>query len=596
MKENQRLAGVFIDAIRIYVSENLDPPLNQNLPLAIEFRQKRITFPSFLISQFSHFLLFMAFAFTAFADVTFVNVAASSGLNFQHTDGKSGKRLFNEFLASGGGFFDYDNDGDLDIYFVNGTVQVGGGQPQTNALYRNNGDGTFTDVTQSANVGDTGYGVGGTVGDYDNDGDLDLYVTNFGPNVLYRNNGDGTFTDVSVKAKVANSQWGTSCAFADVDNDGFLDLYIANYADYAIEKDKRCEVRGIWQYCGPRAYPPDTDVFYRNNGDGTFVDLSEKSGFLSVPAYHSLGVVFSDYDDDGDQDLYVANDQDPNFLFQNHGDGTFEEVALLSGVSYSDMGKEEAGMGTTFGDYDNDGRLDLTVSNFQKETNTLYHNEGDGFFADVTITAGIGEVTYGYLGWGIAFFDFDNDGYKDIFVANGHVLDNITEIDRSATYPQKNLLFRNLGNGTFEDVTDGAGAGLALSKVSRAAAFGDYDNDGDIDILVTNWNQPADLLRNDGGNQNHWVQIHAIGTESNRSGIGARIKVVSGDLTQYEEIKSGGSYLAFSDLRVHFGIGKAERVDRVEIHWPSGQVDRAANLPINQRLVAIEGKGISVRP
>ena len=312
--------------------------------------------------------------------VSFIAVT-KSGVDFEHTDGKSGQRLFNEVLGSGGGFFDYDNDGDLDIYLVNGTSQIAplGKNAPTNVLYRNNGDGYFSDVTELAGTGSTSYGTGCTVGDYDNDGDLDLYVANFGLGVLYQNSGDGTFIDVSMNSGVANSRWGTSCAFADVDNDGYLDLYITNYADYAVENDKKCYVRGIWQYCGPRAYPPDTDTFYHNNGDGTFIDLTEESGFLNVPACHGLGVSFGDYDNDGDQDLYIANDQDPNFLFQNQGGGKFEETALLSGVSYSDMGKEEAGMGTIFGDYDNDGFLDLTVSNFQRETNTLYHNEGSGF-------------------------------------------------------------------------------------------------------------------------------------------------------------------------------------------------------------------------
>lgn len=532
------------------------------------------------------------------SDATFINIAADAGLDFEHTDGKSGMRLFNEYLGAGAGFFDYNNDGHLDIYLINGapqTEQSKDRQPPnpTNALYHNNGDGTFSNVTISTGVGHTGYGVGGAAGDYDNDGDLDLYVTNFGPNTFYRNNGDGTFEDVSVIAGVANTQWGTSCAFADVDNDGFLDLYITNYADYAVERDKRCVIRGIWQYCGPGTYPPDSDVLYQNNGDGAFTDMSTKSGVLEVPAYHGLGVAFADYDNDGDQDLYVANDQDANFLFQNRGDGTFDEVALLSGVGYSDMGKEEAGMGTAFGDYDNDGLLDLTVSNFQNETNTLYHNQGGDFFADETITTGIAEVTYSYLGWGISFFDYDNDGYKDIFVANGHVLDNVVEVDRSTTYPQQNLLFRNLGDGTFADVTNQAGSGLALRKVSRGAAFGDYDNDGDIDILISNWNQPVDLLRNEGGNLNNWVQFRAVGIKSNRSGIGARIKVAAGGLTQFAEVQSGGSYLSFSDLRVHFGLGKAEKVDLVEIRWPSGQIDTTENLAVNRQFTAAEGHGFT---
>ena len=526
--------------------------------------------------------------------VTFVEVAAESGIDFKHTDGESGERLFNEQYGSGGGFFDYDNDGYLDIYLINARPQgeQTNAAPPTNILYHNNGDGSFTDVTDSAGVGDTGYGVGGTTGDYDNDGDLDLYLTNFGRNVLYQNNGDGTFTDVAEAARVANAGWGTSCAFADFDNDGFLELYISNYADYTLDAHKTCYRHNIPVYCGPSSYPPQSDLFYYNNGDGTFTELTEQSGLLSVVAAHGLGVAVGDTDNDGDADIYVANDQDFNFLFENRGDGTFEEIGLLSGVSCSDMGKAEAGMGVAFADYNNDGKLDLTVSNFQNETNTLYYNEGTNFFVDATIPTGIAEHTHRYLGWGIGFLDYDNDGYKDIFVANGHTMDNIAEVDRSTTTPQQNLLFRNLGNGQFEDVTSEMGEGFALRKTSRASAFGDYDNDGDIDILVTNWNQTVDLLRNEGGNQNNWIQVQAVGTKSNRSAIGARIKVVAGELTQYAEVKSSGSYLAFSDLRVHFGLKDAEQIDLLEIRWTSGIVDSATHLSVNQRFIAVEGDKI----
>ena len=539
-------------------------------------------------------LIGIALSTSAGYAVTFVEVAAESGIDFKHTDGESGKRLFNEQYGSGGGFFDYDNDGYLDLYLINARPQgerMDAPLP-TNRLYRNNGDGSFTDVTQLAGVGDTGYGVGATTGDYDNDGDLDLYLTNFGPNRLYQNNGDGTFTDVAETARVADTGWGTSCAFADFDNDGFLELYVTNYADYSLEAHKTCYRHDIPVYCGPTSYPPQPDLFYQNNGNGTFTDLTQQRGLLSVPAAHGLGVAVGDTDNDGDLDIYVANDQDFNFLFENRGDGTFEEIGLLSGVSCSDMGKAEAGMGVAFADYDNDGKLDLTVSNFQNETNTLYHNEGDNFFIDTTITAGIAEHTHRYLGWGIGFFDYDNDGYKDIFVANGHTMDNIAAVDRSTTTPQQNLLFRNLGNGEFEDITAEMGKGFALRKTSRAAAFGDYDNDGDIDILITNWNQTVDLLRNEGGNRNNWIQVKAIGTKSNRAAIGARITVVAGEHTQSAEVKSSGSYLAFSDLRVHFGLKDAENIDLLEIRWQSGIVDTATNLSVNQRLIAIEGDKI----
>ena len=523
----------------------------------------------------------------------FIDVTESAGITFVHTDGRSGVRLFNEFLGSGGGFFDYDGDGDLDIYLVNGAVQTEGGQDQTphNVLYQNNGDNTFTDVTDKAGVGSRAYGTGAAVGDYDNDGDIDLYVTNFGEDQLYRNNGDSTFTDVTTHAQVNNSNWGTSCAFADVDNDGHLDLYVANYAAYAPENDIRCEERGVHVYCGPHAYPAVHDTFYKNNGDGTFTDMSVLYRPSDLMPQHGLGVTFGDYDADGDTDLYVANDQDPNFLFQNSGSGNFLEVALISGVCYNDMGKEEAGMGADFGDYDNDGWLDLTVSNYQTETNTVYHNHDGTFFTDNTITSGIAEVTHGYLGWGIKLFDYDNDGYQDIFVANGHLMDNIAVLETHVTYPQRNLLFRNLGDGRFANVmseTDG----LALEKVSRGAAIGDYDNDGDLDILVTNCNQRPDLLQNAIGNRNNWIQIQVVGQKSNRSGIGAKIKVVTGTHVQYWEVQSGGSYLSFHDLRAHFGVGKAEQIDLLEIRWLSGHIDRGKHLPVNRRFIAVEGNNI----
>lgn len=542
-------------------------------------------------------LISLQYCTIAVSEPVFIDVTESAGITFVHTDGRSGARLFNEFLGSGGGFFDYDGDGDLDIYLVNGAIQTEDRQDQTphNVLYRNNGDNTFSDVTDESGVGSTSYGTGAAVADYDNDGDIDLYVTNFGEDQLYRNNGDGTFTDVTAHAEVGNPNWGTSCAFADVDNDGHLDLYVANYAAYAPKDDIRCEERGVHVYCGPHAYPAVHDTFYKNNGDGTFTDMSIVSRSSDLIPQHGLGVAFGDYDADGDTDLYVANDQDPNFLFQNGGSGdflpNFSEVALISGVCYNDMGKEEAGMGADFGDYDNDGWQDLTVSNYQTETNTVYRNHDGTFFTDNTITSGIAEVTHGYLGWGIKFFDYDNDGYQDIFVANGHLMDNINLLEKHVTYPQRNLLFRNLGDGRFANVmseTDG----LALEKVSRGAAIGDYDNDGDLDILVTNCNQRPDLLQNAIGNRNNWIQIQVVGEKSNRSGIGTKIKVVTGTHVQYWEVQSGGSYLSFHDLRAHFGVGKAEQIDLLEIRWLSGHIDRGTHLPVNRKFLAVEGRKI----
>ena len=553
-----------------------------------------LTIPHFILTLFLSFIFLLFHDGNAKSEEIFLDVTASAGIQFEHTDGRSGKRLFNEFLGSGGGFFDYDGDGDLDIYLINGAIQVGNVENVLphNVLYRNDGDGTFSDVTEAAGVGSTSYGTGATVGDYDNDGDLDLYVTNFGADQLYQNQGDGTFRDVTKVAGVGNEEWGTGCVFVDIDNEGHLDIYVTNYAKYDPKEDKPCDERGVHVYCGPHSYPAVHDTFYLSDGDGTFTDVSKRYRPSDLAPMHGLGVTFGDYDGDGDMDLYVANDQDPNFLFQNDGKGKFLEVALISGVCYNDMGKEEAGMGTDFGDYNNDGKLDITVSNYQTETNTLYHNHDSSFFIDNTIPSGIAEVTHGYLGWGIKFFDYDNDGYQDIFVANGHLMDNISVLEKHVSYPQRNLLFRNLGDGTFANVVSDDG-GLSLKKVSRGAVIGDYDNDGDLDILVTNCNQRADLLQNVVGNRNNWIQIKLDGLKSNRSGFGAKVKVVTGDHVQYREVHSGGSYLSFHDIRAHFGVGQSEQIDMLEVRWPSGQIDKKTGLDVNQRYLVIEGKKIT---
>ena len=557
-------------------------------------RSKRtLPIPHFYHSLFLSSIILLFHFGIANSEQIFLDVTESAGIQFEHTDGRSGKRLFNEFLGSGGGFFDYDGDGDVDIYLINGAIQNGNldNMSPHNVLYRNDGDGTFTDVTKAAGVGSTSYGTGATVGDYDNDGDLDLYVTNFGEDQLYQNQGDGTFKDVTKEAGVGNQEWGTSCVFVDIDNEGHLDIYVANYAKYNPEEDKPCDERGVHVYCGPHAYPAVHDTIFLSNGDRTFTEVSKRYRPSDLVPMHGLGVTFGDYDGDGDMDLYVANDQDPNFLFRNDGKGKFLEVALISGVCYNDMGKEEAGMGTDFGDYNNDGKLDITVSNYQTETNTLYHNYDSSFFIDSTIPSGIAEITHGYLGWGIKFFDYDNDGYQDIFVANGHLMDNISVLEKHVSYPQKNLLFRNLGDGTFANVLSDTD-GLSLKKVSRGAAIGDYDNDGDLDILVTNCNQRADLLQNAVGNRNNWIQIQLDGLKSNRSGFGAKIKIVTGEHVQYREVHSGGSYLSFHDIRAHFGVGKVEQIDVLEVRWPSGQIDKKTELDVNQRYLVIEGKKI----
>jgi len=544
------------------------------------------------------FFLILPCVFTSLAaDVTFTEISESAGLDFLHTDGNVDKRFVIEILGGGAAFFDYDNDGWLDLYLVNANrltppeLEV---QP-TNLLYRNMGDGTFTDVTKSARVGHTGYGMGCAAVDYDNDGDLDLFVTNFGPNVLYRNNGNGIFTDVTKSANLGCPLLSTGCAFLDYDNDGDLDLYVANYVEWTVETDKPVYTNGIQVYANPKIYPGTRDVFYQNNGDGTFTDVSEEAGIVSVPPNRGLGVVAGDFDNDGDQDIYVANDMGQNYLFQNNGNSAFEEISLFAGVGFSEHGIAEAGMGTDFGDYDNDGLLDIAVGNFQNETDTLYHNDDDGFFTDVTYVSGVGEETYTGLSWSVGFFDYNNDGYKDIFVANGHIQDNIAMFDSVAVYEQLNLLFRNLGGGRFKNVASSAGPGLAIEKVSRAVALGDYDHDGDIDIIVTNWNGTVDFLRNNGGNKNNWIKVKTVGTKSNRFGVGASMKVNAGGITQMEDVQTSGGYFSTHDYRIHFGIGAAKMVDSIEINWPGGLVQTASNIEANQLVIVTEGRDIVIQ-
>ena len=441
-------------------------------------------------------------------------------------------------------------------------------------------------MTECAGVGDSGYGMGCAAADYDNDGDVDLYITCYGPNILYRNNGDGTFTDATASAGVGDPGLGMGTAFADYDGDGDLDLYVANYIEYRPELNKRCaRVKGIRIYCGPDAFPPQPDVFYQNNGDGTFTDITARVGLLPDAA-RELGAVFFDYDNDGDPDLYVCGDMTPNLLYRNDGD-YFTEEGLSAGCAYNEEGNTLSGMGVAAGDYDNDGFFDVFVTNHQRETNSLYRNLGNGLFADVTFASGLGIPSLASLAMGVAFLDYENDGDRDLFVANGHLDDNVELFDADVTYPQQNQLFRNDGKGRFTEVTDSAGPGLALEQVSRGVAVGDYDNDGDRDIAISNNNQPAVLLRNDGGNQNHWLTIEVVGAGpplSNRNGIGARIKVVAGDLVQVDEVRGGSSWLSQDDLRVSFGLEAKDGVDLVEIRWPSGIVQQLSDVEVDQIL------------
>jgi hypothetical protein len=542
--------------------------------------------------------------------VQFMDATSEAGIRFKHVDGRSGQKYLLETLGSGAAFFDYDNDGDIDLYIVNAADLPGftSKVPPTNVLYRNNGDGTFTDVTSQAGVGHPGYGVGCAAADYDNDGYQDLYVTNYGPNVLYHNNGDGTFTDVTQKAGVGDPLWSTSCAFLDYDNDGNVDLYVVNYLQFSVETSTWWEVNGIRTYCSPpdqyagSVFHGEPDTLYRNNGDGTFTDITKEAKITCTGV--GLAVAVGDYNNDGFADIYVANDMERHYLFKNNGDGslrskllseanTFTDVTLFSGAGYSEDGVPGSGMGAAFGDYDNDGYLDLVVSNAANMPTILYHNDGNGFFTDVSFVSGVGQKTLSYFKWTTEFIDYDNDGFQDLFIANGHLQDNI-ELFLDSTYPQQNQLFHNRGDGTFIDVSSETGPGMLLKKVSRGVAFGDYDNDGDIDIFINNSNQTADLLRNDGGNQNNWLMIKTIGVKSNRDGIGTRIKVISGSLSQIKEVKSGSGYLSQSDLRVLFGLGAHTKADLVELRWPSGLVERIQDVKAKQILTVTEGCGEKV--
>ena len=519
--------------------------------------------------------------------IQFVDATQEAGIHWKHVDGRSGQKYFMETLGSGAAFFDYDADGDPDLYFVNGAPLPGyvSQEIPTNCLYRNNGDGTFTNVTEKAGVGDTGYGHGCTVGDYNNDGQLDLYVTNYGTNRLYRNNGDGTFTEVAESAGVTEPRWSTSCAFADYDRDGNLDLYVVNYIVFDINENPWCGLRekGIRAYCEPDNFIAQSDTLYRNNGDGTFTDVTQTAGIYNTTG-KGLGVVWADYNNDGAADIYVANDSTENFFYRNNGDGTFEEVGFMVGVALSENGAAENGMGTTFGDWNNDGWFDLTVTNYAQQTNTLYHNDADGFFTDATTTTKTAQLTYPYLGWATAFIDYDNDGYQDLFVANGHLHENLAELGQEGTYGQRNLLFRNNSNGTFTEISETLGPGMKLTDVSRGATFADYDLDGDIDIVVTNSNTAPRLLRNDGGNRKNWLQIRLTATNGSTDAIGARVKITTGKLTQTREVRSGDGYLSQQDLTLHFGIGDSEQVDSIEVQWQTGAKQLIGSVPANQML------------
>ena len=558
-------------------------------------------------------LLCLTFLSTsAYTEVKFVDVTATTGIDFQHIDGRTGEKYLIETLGSGALFLDFNRDGNLDLYIVNAAhippptqpVEVSNNNTHLpiNKLYQNNGDGTFTDVTLKAGVGDTGYGVGCAAADINNDGYPEIYITNFGRNRLYQNNGDGTFTDITENAGVGDERWGTGCAFLDYDLDGYVDLYVVNYMIFSTEGNQGWESRGTRIYCSPvdqmdnSRFKSEPDILYRNNGDGTFTDVTDAVGI----SHRALGlaVAVGDYDNDGDPDLHIANDMEPDLLYQNNGDGTFTDVTDFTGAGYDENGIPGSGMGSAFGDYDNDGYLDLVVSNAPSQSVLLFHNEKTQFFTDVSFASGIGAVTVPYFKWAVDFFDYNNDGLQDIFVSNGHLQDNI-DLFSDATYAQTDLLFQNDRRDSthiFSDVSAEVGLTQLTKMVGRGAAFGDYDNDGDIDIFLNHSNQPAKLLRNDGGNANNGITIRVIGTQSNASGIGTKITLKAGTLSLFKEIHSGSSYLSQNDLRVHFGLEKNTKIDSLELHWPSGHKDKLFDLKTNQILHIKEGHGLVNAP
>lgn len=524
--------------------------------------------------------------------ISFTDITTPAGITFKHVAAPE-KRYIVESMGGGVALLDYDNDGDLDIYFVNSlSVDLVKSKAKTKSdLYRNDGDGKFTDVSLKAGVSDIGWGMGVAVGDYNNDGFEDLYVTCLGPDHLLKNNGNGTFSDVTDKARVSDPRWSTGASFVDYDNDGDLDLFVSNYVDFDINnlpefgKGTSCNYKSIPVQCGPRGLKGAGDSLFRNNNDGTFTDVTKQAGVSDENGFYGLGVISTDLDDDGRIDIFVANDSTPNFHYKNNGDGTFKEIGFLAGTAVNENGSEQGSMGVTVGDYDHDGKLDLFVTNFADEYNTLYHNNGGGSFTDLSYAAKVAAVSLPHVGWGTKFFDYDNDGWVDLFVANGHVYPQLPN------YRQPRLLHKNNRDATFTEVSSQFGAVLTENRVSRGVAFGDLDNDGDVDLVIVDLDGPPQVLRNDGGNANNSILIKTIGVKSNRLGIGARVKVISGDLSQIDEVRSGDSYISQSDLRLHFGLEKRSRVDLIEVRWPSGLVEKITGVGVNTIVTIKEGQG-----
>ena len=519
--------------------------------------------------------------------VQFVDVTSEAKINFKHENGASKDKLMVETFGSGVAWIDYDNDGYIDLFFANGANFYEGKPSPGNVLLQNTGKGTFVDVTKEAGLaGNGGFATGVAVGDFDNDGFLDIYVTGFGGNTLYHNNGNGTFTDVTDKAGVKGGGWSSSAGWFDYDRDGLLDLFVVRYLDYDPKKNPYCGLRkeGYRMYCDPRNFDGMTNLFYHNNGDGTFTEVSKAAG-VANPAGKGLGVAFGDFNNDGWPDIFVSNDTVRNFLYLNNGDGTFTDIAYSAGAGYDVNGRARAGMGVEMADFDGDGLLDLFVTNFSEEHYGLYRNLGNNTFEDVARKVGLSS-SFSRLGFGAKLFDFDNDGQTDIYATNGHVTDNVELYHPGLTYMQTDLLYRN-ENGHFRDVSSESGPALQIMHAGRGLAIGDYDNDGDLDIVISNCGQRPMLLRNDGGNRNHWIAIKARGKESNSFGVGARVRVTTAARTQVKEIGNAGSYLSSSDLRLYFGLGNEKKAKSLEIIWPSGKKQTLTDVE-GDRMVLLE--------
>jgi len=536
---------------------------------------------------------------------SFANVAREAGLNHVTVfGGEASNKYLLETTGTGVAFIDFDNDGWLDLFFVNGTRLEGfrGESAPTNHLYRNNGDGTFEDVTKRAGLAASGWGQGACVGDYDGDGHDDLFVSYFGHNRLYRNRGDGTFEDVTRAAGVADARtrWGTGCAFLDYDRDAKLDLFVANYIDLDLAKAPTpdsglCRYKGIKVACGPPGLTGGRNLLYRNRGNGTFDDVSDRAGITRASGTYGLGVSTFDFDNDGWTDVYVANDSNPSALYRNNRNGPFTDVAVAAGCAYSQDGKPQAGMGVAIGDFDRNGTMDIFKTNFAGDTSTLYANSGDGFCQDRTFAAGIGLNTR-WLGWGTGFVDLDNDGWLDLFLVNGHVYPEVLQIKTEAAYRQRKIVYRNLGNNRFADISERLGAPVTTPKAGRGAAFGDFDNDGQIDVAINNVNDQPDLFRLKGDPAHHWIGVKLAGVQSNRDAIGARARVVARGVQQWQEVRGGGSYLSQNDFRLHFGLGAATAIDRLDVRWPNGLEEGWEHLDVDRFHTLKEGSGRASAP